>query len=99
MNKEKIRSVIIELYNENRNVVNNDVLLLERVWLKLGWDEGKSLYDNLSRVPRPESITRRRRELHEEGLIEYSKAADKEREQAFKNEVEMHGQAVSWLYD
>ena len=97
--RQKIRNTILALYKENPEIVNDDTLLLERVWLALGWDENRSLYDNLSRLPRPESITRRRRELFNEGLIVYSEKADKDRIEAFKNEREAQSKAVSWLND
>lgn len=97
MNREKIRSVILDLYHENKSIVNDEVRLLEQVWLRLGWSHNRSLYENLCSLPRPESISRRRRELHQEGLIEYSAKADKERYEAFKNERE--SAAISWLKD
>jgi hypothetical protein len=78
---------------------NNDALLLEQVWKNEGWSQDRSLYENLCSVTRPETISRRRRELHDMGLIEYSDKADTERFEAFKNEVEEHYAAVSWLED
>ena len=88
MNKNKIEQVILDLYRNNKDIVNDDTILLEKVWYAFGWDDNKSLYDNLSRVPRPESITRRKRELRETWLIEYSQKALDDRTEAFKSEQE-----------
>lgn len=97
MNKAKLQQTILLLYNEDRTIVNDEVRLLEQVWLKYGWDENKSLYDNMVRMPRAESVARRRRELHQLGLIEYSDDALKLRTDAYNNEIQEHRSAVSWL--
>ena len=97
MNKNKIRNIILKLYAEDKNVVNDDVILLERVWIECGWSNSRSLYDNLSRMPRSESITRRRRELYNEGLIQYSDNALEARTEAYKSERDYQSKAVSWL--
>lgn len=67
-------------------VANNDADLIAAVWRKENWDDGRSLEDNLRRVSRPETITRRRRELFNLGLITYTEEALEEREEAFINE-------------
>lgn len=97
MNKAKLQQTILLLYNEDRTIVNDEVRLLEQVWLKYGWDDNKSLYDNMVRMPRAESVSRRRRELHQLGLIEYSDDALKSRTDAYNNEIQEHRSAVSWL--
>ena len=100
MNKQKVRNVILELYNQDSSIVNDEVRLLEQVWVKLGWREDRSLYDNMSRLPRAESVARRRRELYNEGLIKYSDEALEQRTKAFNSEREYQApKAVSWLYD
>lgn len=82
--KRPIDRAILAIYSRYHHVVNDDALLLDAVWRLLGWDETKSLLDNLKKLPRPESITRARRRLHEHGHIVYSKEADKRRMEEFK---------------
>lgn len=55
---------------------------------------------NINRVTRSETITRRRRELHAMGMIDYSPQAETERYEAFKSECEVHTPAaIPWLKD
>lgn len=89
MNKANMKSRILELYYEDNIVASNDAILIARFWEPL-WDYTKSLEQNLSRLPRGESITRRRRELINEGKIKATQPADDERYQAFKNERDQH---------
>lgn len=65
---------------------NDDALLLAIVWREEGWSRESGLVQNLRRVSRPETLSRRRRELFNLGLIEYSPKAMKSRTDAFKNE-------------
>ena len=89
---------VYQVIQRNPSAANDDAILLERYWVEVdGWDESKSLYWNLSRVTRPETITRRRRELYNMGLITYSEAADKSREEAYINEKQYA--AIPWLKD
>lgn len=98
---------VYEVIQRNPGAADDDALLIERYWVEIdGWDESKSLYWNLSKVTRPGTITRRRRELHEAGLITYSKDTNEVRERAMQNEREraesvakQPGKAVSWLDD
>lgn len=101
MSKNTIDAVILKLYKEDPNVVNSEPILLDRVFHEFGWNENKSLYDNLCRMPRAESVTRRRRVLHEKGEIVYSPEADKMREMAFREARDEYGKhkAVSWMHD
>ena len=83
----KIQRNVLAVIQRNPNAANDDALLLERYWVEIeNWDDTKSLYWNLSRSTHAETITRRRRELFNLGLIQYSDEADKERMEAFKNE-------------
>jgi hypothetical protein len=94
--KQKNVKQIIDKYP---NAANDEALLLERYWIEIdSWDETKSLYWNLQRVTRPETITRRRRELFNKNLIEYTKEAEEARMEAYKSERDNHS-AVSWLND
>lgn len=102
MNKALIKQNVLRIINECHEAADDDALLFAKYWERFdGWSNNVSLYDNLRRVTRPETITRRRRELHEAGLIQYSDEALKDRTTAFNNELEQHSdnKAVSWLYD
>jgi len=83
MAKKQIDKAILAIYNRYPEAVNDDAVLLDAVWRLLGWDESKSLLYNLKRLPRPESITRARRKLHEDGKIVYSKLALERRTDEF----------------
>lgn len=83
MAKKSIDDAILAIYARYPQAVNDDAVLLDTVWRLLGWDESKSLYYNLVRLPRPESITRARRKLHEDGKIVYSKQAMERRTKEF----------------
>lgn len=82
--KRPIDRAILAIYSRYPHVVNDDALLLDAVWRLMGWDETKPLLYNLKKLPRPESITRARRRLHEQGHIVYSKEADARRMDEFK---------------
>lgn len=89
---------VLHIITKYPEAADNEPLLLERYWVEFdNWDESKSLYWNLTKVTRPETITRRRRELYNLGLIEYSEKASSERMEAMKNEQTYA--AVSWLHD
>lgn len=97
----KMQQNVLSVIRENPWAANDEAALLDLYWHKFcDWDDTKSLYWNLSRSTRPESITRRRRELFNLGLIEYSEEAEKRREEANVNERERAApKAVSWLRD
>lgn len=86
MNITAKQQLVLDAINRCPEAANNDALLLEQVWREEGWLDNHSLYDNLCRVTRPETISRRRRELFNMGLIKYSAKADSDRMEAFKNE-------------
>ena len=84
----------------NPRAANDDAVLLEEVWTREGWSQHRSLYENLCSVTRPETITRRRRELFNMGLISYDQEAEVRREEAYQNEREHAApRAISWLKD
>ena len=99
MNISLKQKLVYDAIQRCPEAANNDALLLEQVWQKEGWSQNRSLYENLCSVTRPETISRRRRELHDMGLIQYLKESDNTRYEAFKNEVEEHYEAVSWIND
>ncbi len=94
MNLTKLQKVVYKAYLEDSRVVDDDALLQATVWARY-WDGRKSLYENLKICPRAESLSRRRRELYNMGLITYSDHKLKERTEAFKNERDMHSD--SWF--
>ena len=98
--KMKLIDLVVKICNEYPEAANDDCVLLEQVWYAQGWSENRSLLENLRKVSRPESVSRRRREAHIKGLIEYSEEVDAERYEAYQNEKqEISNAAVSWLND
>jgi hypothetical protein len=79
MAKLKIERLILSIYKQRPEAVNDDALLIAIIWSHLGWDKEKSLYENIKNMPRPTSITRSRRTLHERGEIKYSPAIEDRR--------------------
>lgn len=91
MNLNKKQQLVHEVIQRTPEAANDDALLLERYWVEVdGWDDTKSLYWNLSHMTRPATIERRRRELFNMNLIEYSPEALKSRTEAFRKEVNRH---------
>lgn len=100
MNKAKVQQTTLLAYMDNKDIVNDRTALLAEVWRRYGWNDSQSLEENLRKVPSAESVSRRVRELHELGMIQYSQKELERRDEAFKNEVEEHRPAaVSWLND
>ena len=99
MNISKKQQLVLDAINEYPEAANDDALLLSVVWEKEGWCNGAGLYYNLFNVTRPETITRRRRELFNMGLITYSDKALDERTEAFKKEKEADHNNYSELLD
>jgi hypothetical protein len=97
----KLQRLVLSVIRDNPGVENDDAALIAAVWRKQGWSDHNSLEVNIARVSRAESLTRRRRELHEMGLITYSNEADTARREAFINERDAHSDysTVSWLND
>lgn len=82
---------IMRLYEQDRNVVNFDKLLISRYWLEFdGWDNYKTLLENMVRATPASTITRARRVLHENGYIIYSKSVAERRERLYKEKLEEH---------
>lgn len=89
MNKKQ--RLVYQVIQTSPWVANNDADLIAAVWRKEGWDDSRSLEDNIKQVTRPETITRARRKLHEDGFIQYSKEADGRRYEAFLNARDEYG--------
>jgi len=90
MNISDKQKLVLDVIYEYPEAADDDALLLAMVWEREGWDRAMSVHYNLKRVTRPETITRRRRELFNMGLIEYSKTASKRRMTAYNAEREFH---------
>lgn len=99
MNITKLQRIVLSAIKENPGIQNNDAELVAAVWRIEGWSDGRSLEDNIKRVSRGESITRRRRELNVMGLINYSEEAQSTRMDAFLKEQNKHSshEAISWM--
>ncbi len=83
----KTHELVYRAYKWDKTLVDDEMILLAWIWERYeGWDEDYKLIINLKKVTHPETLSRRRRELHEAGLIEYSPKALKKREEAFSNE-------------
>ena len=87
------QKLVLDAINEHPEAANNDALLFSLIWLREGWSSDRPLYENLSRVTRPETISRRRRELYNLGLITYSSDALKTRDEAYRAEQDAHSRA------
>jgi len=90
MNLSKKLKLVYDVIQANEGCQNSDADLIAAVWRHEGWSDGRSLEENISRVTRSETITRRKRELYNMGLIEYSEARLKEATEAFKAERDNH---------
>jgi len=99
MNISAKQKLVYEVIQLNPGVQNNDADLIAAVWRHEGWNDGRSLEDNIARVTRSETITRRRRELFTMGLITYTDESLAERTDAFKSEQNNHSyfEAIDWL--
>ena len=102
MNLNTKQQNVLEVIKRFPESVNDDAKLISSYWVLFdNWTGGT----DLSKCTRPETITRRRRELYNMGLISYSDESDKRREEAYANEKERSAEmatkyaAVSWLDD
>ena len=93
MKLTKKQKVVYDAIQAVPEAANDDKLLLATIWQER-WIDGLSLYENLKRVPNPESITRSRRKLHEMGYIKYSKEADDRRMEEFNNHRDEYGTPI-----
>ena len=90
MKLTKSEKYVLNIIKAHPGVQNDEMRLLEAVYLSQGWDQSKSLYWNLTRSMHAETVARARRKLHELGLIEYSPEALRRRTKRFKQETERH---------
>jgi hypothetical protein len=86
----KIQKLVYKVIQDNPGCQNDDADLIAAVWRYEGWSDNRGLEQNIAVVTRSETITRRRRELFNMGMIEYSPKALQSRTKAFKNERNLH---------
>lgn len=91
INSENIRAKIRRAYYKNNKVADDDALLLNEVWKASGWDNSKTLLQNLRAMPSPETIRRTRQKLVAEGLIKPSMQAIDRRYASWKKTREALG--------
>ena len=84
INSENIIAKIRRAYYKNNKVADDDALLLNEVWKASGWDNSKTLLQNLRAMPSPETIRRTRQKLVAEGLIKPSATATDRRYATWK---------------
>ena len=75
INSENIRNKIQRAYYKNARVADDDALLLNEVWKASGWDNSKTLLQNLRNMPSPETIRRTRQRMVSDGIIKPSMSA------------------------
>ena len=84
INSENIRNKIQRAYYKNSKVADDDVLLLNEVWKASGWDNSKTLLQNLRNMPSPETIRRTRQKMVSDGIIKPSMSAIERRYASWK---------------
>lgn len=84
INSENIRAKVRRAYYKNNKVADDDALLLNEVWKSSGWDNSKTLLQNLRVMPSPETIRRTRQKLVADGLIKPSATATDRRYNSWK---------------
>lgn len=84
INSENVRAKIRRAYYKNNKVADDEALLLNEVWKASGWDNSKTLLQNLRAMPSPETIRRTRQKLVAEGLIKPSATATDRRYATWK---------------
>lgn len=95
MNVTAKRNLVLQAIERNPEASNDDAILLSEVWSQELAEQGINissgyLHNILKRVSRPSTLERRRREVFNAGLIQYSDKALKRRSEAFKSEVYQH---------
>lgn len=81
---------VYKLIQEQPGIQNDDSKLVSAFWRANGWNDNLTLEENMPKMTYGETICRRRRELHDMGLITYSPEALKSRTVAFRNEQNVH---------
>ena len=89
-NLTPMQRLVLKACRAQPEAIDDDAVLQATVWLMEGWNDQRSLLENLRALPRAESLSRRRRELVGLGILEPSDEANAKRHEAFVNELERH---------
>lgn len=79
-----MRNEVLECYESNHSVADDDKMLIAMIWNRHGWDNSENLYENLKKMPSAETIRRTRQKLVADGLIKQSEKSVEKRYKAFK---------------
>lgn len=88
---------ILVIVKEFPSAANDRSLLLAKFY-EDDWDSNKTLYDNFSRLTRPETVVRRFRDLRMWGYVKQSKEADKYNYEAMRSERDKHSKHLSHIF-
>lgn len=80
---------ILLICEDHPKAINDRPYLLAKFY-ENDWDNSKTLYENFTRLTRPETVARRFRDLREWGYVKQSKEADTYNYQAMKSERDRH---------
>lgn len=69
VNTKDMRSKVLKCVAAYPKAADDDKLLISLIWIDEGWDNDRSLLQNLKSVSSPETIRRTRQKLQQEGLI------------------------------
>lgn len=84
INSQQLRTRILDIYQYDKRVAEDDKYLIAKIWEEDGWNNQKSVYVNLVNCTSPESIRRTRAKLVQEGLIKVSDKTQEARYQDYK---------------
>lgn len=88
------RQAVLDAIARDPRAKDDDAILIAEVWEHELAQRGLHLPQEfkvlITQLSRPESLTRARRKLHEDGVIAYSDEAMARREEGFKNERDEH---------
>ncbi len=88
-NLDPTHKKILLICHDCPDAINDRPLLLAKFY-QPDWDNTKTLYQNFTRLTRPETVTRRFRDLREWGYVKENKQTDKRNYEAMKSERERH---------
>lgn len=84
INSADMRHKILRVVNYLPGAVDDDRLLIAKIWEYEGWDYMADLYSNLRRVSSPEMIRRTRQLMVQDGTLKPSENASERRYGEFK---------------
>lgn len=84
VNTKDMRSKVLKWVAARPKAAEDDKLLISLIWMDEGWDNDRSLLENLKSVSSPETIRRTRQKLQQDGLIKVSEKTTEARYKEFK---------------